>query len=157
MSENNGKEKRVKRYYLEEEWINYIEEYKDVRNIHYESNAVQIMLNEHKNWSNNIFDLRFIVDELKKELLLEISNAVAKNVAEELQRVRLGTNNTDRNTQILIELLQGLMFDQNIQVIATTDEFKPDFLSQAEQVVHERIINLKEKKHSKNTKSEKGE
>lgn len=139
----------IKRYRLEEEWINYIEEYKDINGSHNLSGALKSILIEHKELSNKLFDLRFITNQIKQELLQEIDNGIKKNVETEMKRIRLGTNNTDRNTQILIELLQGFMVASNKDTIATTDLYKPDFLVEAETVVHERIANLKQKKHSK--------
>jgi hypothetical protein len=62
----------------------------------------------------------------------------------------LGTNNADRNTQILIELLQGYIQMQNLEHIVTTDIYKPEFLTEIENLVHERITTMKQKRIIKN-------
>ncbi|WNS78824.1 hypothetical protein RRU94_02445 [Domibacillus sp. DTU_2020_1001157_1_SI_ALB_TIR_016] len=133
-----------KRYYLDPQWHEYIESHGNNSSI-----ALETILKQHKEYSNNMFDLRFITNQIKLELLQEIDNGIKKNVEVEMKRIRLGTNNTDRNTQVLIELLQGFMVASNKDTITTTDLYKPDFLVEAETVVHERIANLKQKKHSK--------
>ncbi|OLP64753.1 hypothetical protein BACPU_23430 [Bacillus pumilus] len=73
---------------------------------------------------------------------------VNETISNELNRVRLGTNNADRNTQILIELLQGFMQMQNIERIMTTDMHKPLFLTEAESLVQEKITMKKQRKDS---------
>ncbi|MCP3763741.1 hypothetical protein NLX67_15305 [Domibacillus sp. A3M-37] len=145
-----AEDKKVqKRYYLEPHWHEYIED-----KGHNGSSALETILIQHKEYSNNLFDLRFIINQIKQELLQEIDNGIKKNVEVEMKRIRLGTNNTDRNTQVLIELLQGFMVASNKDTITTTDLYKPDFLAEAETVVHERIANLKQKKHSKGDEKE---
>jgi hypothetical protein len=138
-----------KRYYLDDEWHDYIAQYKVEKGFGTVNNALTNILIEHKELSNKLFDLRFIVGELSNELLKGMKNSLHESVAEEMRRIRLGTNNTDRNTQILIELLQAYMFVNNVTEITTTDVFKPEFLNQAERIVHDRIIHQKQKKDSK--------
>lgn len=149
LSVNVDRDKKVKRHYLDQKWIDYIEEYKEEKGSSTISSALESILSEHKELSNKMFDLRFIVNQVKQELMQEIDNGIKKNVETEMKRIRLGTNNTDRNTQVLIELMQGFMVASNKDTITTTDIYKPDFLVEAETVVHERIANLKQKKHSK--------
>lgn len=147
-SDNLNETKQLKRFYLNENWIQYIEEVRVQEGFETSNNALTHILSEHKKLSNNLFNLQFIVSELKREFSSEIQNSIQNGVSEEMKRIRLGTNNTDRNTQILIELLQGFMFINNIKSITTTNDYKPDFLTQTEKVVHERITHLKQKKHS---------
>lgn len=78
-----------------------------------------------------------------------IQEEYKRNFETELKRIRLGTNSTDRNTQILIELLQGFMIMKNINRIPLTKDYKAQFLKDAEQLVKERITHLKQKKDSK--------
>ena len=149
MSVNIDRDKKVKRHYLDQKWIDFIGEYKEDKGSSTISSALESILSEHRELSNKMFDLRFIVNQVKQELMQEIDNGIKKNVETEMKRIRLGTNNTDRNTQVLIELIQGFMVASNKDTITTTDIYKPDFLVEAETVVHERIANLKQKKNSK--------
>ncbi|MEB2282409.1 hypothetical protein LAV73_20910 [Lysinibacillus xylanilyticus] len=55
-------------------------------------------------------------------------------------------NNIDRNTQILIEILQGFMQMQNVEQIETTNIYKPIFLTEAENLVQEKITSMKQRK-----------
>lgn len=117
--------------------------------------VIEYILNDYRELDLQRFDLRFVANELKKDLLKELTNAFKEVIAEELKRIRLGTNNTDRNTQILIELLQGWMILKDIPTITTTKDFKPQFLVEVEQVVQERIQSQMIKKRSKIEKGEK--
>lgn len=139
---------RQVRYYLNEDSIEYIEDHKFKKGFGTNNTALNDILIEHKELSIKLFDLQYIVEQLKKELLLEMKNGLHETVAEEMKRIRLGTNNTDRNSQILIELIQGLMVVNNVKAITTTSDYKPGFLEQAEKIVNEKIINQKQKKHS---------
>jgi hypothetical protein len=147
-------ESKQVRYLLDEDVLNYISDYKDKHNFKRDNVALQSIINEHKKLSNQLFDLEYIVTRLKQEVLFEINNSVQNAVSDELKRIRLGTNNADRNTQILIELLQGFIVADNKETLTTTDIFKPPFLSEAEEVVQERINNFMLKKRSQ---SEKGD
>lgn len=90
----------------------------------------------------------FTQDIFLKNMQQTIKDTLKNEVATELKRVRLGTNNTDRNTQILIELLQGYIASTNTP-ISTTEIYKPEFLIEIEQLIFKRITEMKEKKHSK--------
>lgn len=144
MSDNPKKQSR---FYLGNEWRNYIEEVAFKKNLKTSTAALIAILEEHKQFSSNHFDLNFIVNKVILELKSEISNVISDIVSEELKRVRMGTNNADRNTQVLIELVQGGMVATNNEVITTTDEYKPAFLNQAEKVVQKRISDLVQKKY----------
>ncbi|MEK3889645.1 hypothetical protein [Bacillus sp. FSL K6-3431] len=104
------------------------------------SETLDVILQEHKELKKNNWNLQYITHTVATQVNETISN--------ELNRVRLGTNNADRNTQILIELLQGFMQMQNIEHIMTTDLHKPVFLTDAESLVQEKITMMKQRKDS---------
>ena len=139
-----------------EDNLNFLKDFSDEKNLPKMSpgKALEYILNDYRELDLQRFDLRFIANQLKNELLKELRNAIKDEVAEEMKRIRLGTNNADRNTQILIELLQGFIVADNKETLTTTDIFKPPFLSEAEEVVQERINNFMLKKRSQ---SEKGD
>ncbi|WP_133538373.1 hypothetical protein [Kurthia zopfii] len=99
------------------------------------------ILEEHKELNKNHWNLQYIAQT--------VAHTVNERISTELNRVRLGTNNTDRNTQILIELLQGFMQLRNVEHIPTIDLYKPEFLIHAENTVKERIAHQKQRKHSR--------
>lgn len=119
----------------------YLEDYQitnDNRNI---GEALDAILEEHKELKKNNWNLQYI-----SHTVAEIVN---ERISNELNRVRLGTNSTDRKPQILIEFLQGYMELQNVQHIPTTDMYKPEFLTHTEEVVRSRITKVKQRKDSK--------
>lgn len=70
-------------------------------------------------------------------------------MAKELKKILLGTNNADRNTQILIELVQGYMQSENINYIITTEDNVPPFIKDVNDLITRRISKLKQIKDSK--------
>ena len=75
----------------------------------------------------------------------KILHDVLKN---ELTKIRLGANSADRNTQILIELMNGYFFanDLDLESIITTDKKKSDGVKMAKEVVEERISHARQKR-----------
>lgn len=150
------KEKEVySRFKITQENLDFLRDFAEQKNFSKNSphKALDYILNDYRQLDLQRFDLRFVANELKNDLLAEVRNAVKDEVATEMKRIRLGTNNTDRNTQILIELLQGFMVAMNQSTLTTTDLFKPKFLDEVEQVVQERINNLMLKKRSNSEQS----
>lgn len=118
----------------------YLEDYQITNDFSNISETLDVILQEHKELKKNNWNLQYITHTVATQVNETISN--------ELNRVRLGTNNADRNTQILIELLQGFMQMQNIEHIMTTDLHKPVFLTDAESLVQEKITMMKQRKDS---------
>ncbi|MFJ5624879.1 hypothetical protein ACIQD3_19655 [Peribacillus loiseleuriae] len=103
------------------------------------SETLDVILQEHKELKKYNWNLQYISPTVAPQVNETISN--------ELNRIRLETNNTDRNTQILIELLQGFLQMQNIEHIMTTDIHKPVFLTDAERLVQEKVTMMKQRKN----------
>lgn len=139
-------ELKKKRWTVTQDNEEYIQNFKILNDLNSESAALRFILKEHEDYKKKIFDLNYISESIKQELLKSVSDVISENILKELRRVRLGTNNTDRNTQILIELVQGWMVLSNVEAITATENFKPDFLSFVESVVQNRITNQKQKK-----------
>ncbi|MGE8081241.1 hypothetical protein [Peribacillus loiseleuriae] len=104
------------------------------------SETLDAISQEHKELKKYNRNLQYISHTVATQVIETISN--------ELNRIRLGTNNADRNTQILIELLQGFLQMQNIEHTMTTDIHKPVFLTDAESLVQEKITMMKQRKDS---------
>lgn len=143
------KEFKIKRFYLSDRNIEYLQDVKESKELSDDSVAIRTIINEHRELKAHLFDLNYIINNLKVELIKDVSKFISSHVLEEIRRVRMGTNNTDRNSQVLIELLTSYMEQSNIVAIASTDKHKPPFLSFAESVVHTRITHQKQKKDDK--------
>jgi len=123
--------------------VNYelLEDYMIINDYGNIGEALDAMIAEHKELSTKTWSLQYVTNT--------VASHVNHVIGEELKRILLGINNTDRNTQILIELLQGYMQAENIKGIFTTDMNTPYFFEQTQKVVHERITKQKQRKDSK--------
>ena len=118
----------------------YLEDYKIINDYRNFGEALDAILEEHKELDDKTWSLQYVSES--------VATQVNNTLTDELKRIRLGTNNADRNTQILLEILQGFMQMQNIEHIITTSEFKPAFLNEAENIVIDRITHMKQRKDS---------
>lgn len=148
---DNLTKKVQKRFNVKTETIEFLEDYAYRNNIPYASvgTAIDELVQEYQTQSNNGFQLNYVVDQVSNKVTQSVQIALKQSISEEIKRVRLGTNNTDRNTQILIELLQGYMQSENIKHIINTDDNMPPFLEETKELIHERITKQKQKKDSK--------
>lgn len=140
-----GSEKKQYRFRIDDETRQYIDDFAEDNNIPYVGHALERIISEHKKLSKQNWNLQYIsetVTENTRSVLIELQ----KGISNEINRVRLGTNNIDRNTQILIEILQGFMQMQNVEQIVTTNIYKPTFLTEAENLVQEKITSMKQRK-----------
>lgn len=139
---------------MSQETLNYIDDYVLENNIPRgeRSEGLERIIAEHEKLSKLNFQVDYLSEAVSKSVTESVQTALNKSISQEIKKVRLGTNNVDRNTQILIELLQGLLVFQNISSITTTNIYKPELLTVVENVVHERITNMKQKKDSKHNK-----
>ncbi|MGN7397990.1 hypothetical protein [Peribacillus frigoritolerans] len=123
---------------LEDKVMDVIDDIKEEQNLKYNGDAITFLVNEYKRLKNEQWSLNYVAEVVGKNL--------HETLKEELTRVRLGTNNTDRNTQILIELVNGMMIHDNVEDIMTTDQLESDGLVTAKNVVQERIENKRQKR-----------
>lgn len=139
---NADKEKEIYwRLKILEEDLEFLRDFAEQKNFAKCSphKALKYILDDYRQLRMQRFDLRFVANELKSDLLAELRNVIKKEVSSEIERIRLGTNNTDRNTQILIELLQGYIVSSNKKVLTTTEEYMPEFLVEMQELVQKRI------------------
>lgn len=148
--------KKQRRFTISEHTFDYLEDYAYKNNIPYASisTALENIVDEHKNQDENEFKLNHVIDKISDEVVKSVQIEFKKSISNEINKVRLGTNNVDRNTQILIELLQGYMQSRNVNHILSTDDNFPPFLEKTNQLIKERITVQKQKKDSKNRRKE---
>lgn len=102
--------KKQYRFRMDDETRQYIDDFAEDNNISYMSHALERIISD-------------TVTENTRSVLIELQQSISN----EINRVRLGTNNIDRNKQILIEILQGFMQMQNVEQIVITNIYNPDF------------------------------
>ncbi|WP_252314397.1 hypothetical protein [Sinobaca sp. H24] len=132
----------VKRLRISEESATYIDDYSKKNGIQptHMNRAINEIIKEHKEYREAASDK----DNLQEELINQVSESISSNVKKEMSRILLGVNNTDRNTQIVLQLMNGFMINQNFQSILTTDEHETSGLKTAKEKVAEDIQNQKQ-------------
>ncbi|MEM5663168.1 hypothetical protein AAHB94_01500 [Bacillus toyonensis] len=123
---------------LDEETDTYIKDYMEEHNIRYNGEAIVRICREHQASKNTEWSLNYISEIVSKNL-----HDVLKS---ELTKIRLGANSADRNTQILIELLNGYFFLEGVDSLITTDKQEMGSVKIAKEVVAERISHARQKR-----------
>ncbi|HDR4897635.1 TPA: hypothetical protein QCR41_005921 [Bacillus cereus] len=123
---------------LDEETDTYIKDYMEEHNIRYNGEAIVRICREHQASKTSEWSLNYISEIVSKNL-----HDVLKS---ELTKIRLGANSADRNTQILIELLNGYFFLEGVDSLITTDKQEMGSVKIAKEVVAERISHARQKR-----------
>lgn len=116
----------------------YINDYMEEHGIRYTGEAMGRICKEHEAAKNTEWSLNYVTEVVSKNL-----HDVLKS---ELTKIRLGANSADRNTQVLIELLNGYFFLESVDSIITTDKQEMGSVKIAKEVVAERISNARQKR-----------
>ncbi|MCU5108981.1 hypothetical protein OCA10_27015 [Bacillus cereus] len=116
----------------------YINDYMEEYGIRYTGEAMGRICKEHEVAKNTEWSLNYVTEVVSKNL-----HDVLKS---ELTKIRLGANSADKNTQILIELLNGYFFLEGVDSLITTDKQEMGSVKIAKEVVAERISNARQKR-----------
>ena len=84
-------------YTISDKAKDYIREFKITNNLPSQSQALEQILEEHK----------FLKRKSREEELEFLASSLCKKIMNEFKGTKLGINNIDRNTQIMIEMLNG--------------------------------------------------
>ncbi|MED1011328.1 hypothetical protein [Bacillus mycoides] len=133
-----GNEKVRMKLSLSENVHHYVQEYMEENNITHPGDAISKICMEHQASKNTEWSLNYISEVVSKNL-----HDILKN---ELTKIRLGANSADRNTQVLIELLNGYFFLEGVDSIITTDKQEMESVKMAKKTVEERISHLRQKR-----------
>lgn len=118
-----------KHYRLSEKNIEYIEEVKEKNHLKYNSEALELIIREHRNNSD-------ITTEVMINL---IGEKLSEKLKAELLGIKKASNESDKNTQIIIELLNGLFVKSGYKILATTGDIKCKAIDNATEFVEKRI------------------
>ena len=102
--------KKKSGYTISDKAKDYIREFKMTNNLPSQSQALEQILEEHK----------FLKRKSRDEELELLASSLCKKIMKEFKGTKLGINNIDRNTQIMIEMLNGYYLKQMVGKIATT-------------------------------------
>jgi len=120
--------------------IEYVEDLKEKRNLRSWSAALDIIISEHRN--NNGDQINAMADIIVKKIETKYSNLFT--------RLRLGTGTADKNSQIIIEILNSLVFNLEFTKAFTTDVVPTDIILESQDTVKKRIERYKQIKDNKN-------
>ncbi|AMN32212.1 hypothetical protein JFP55_04575 [Clostridium perfringens] len=118
-----------KDYMVSEKNLEHIEEIKEKNDFKYSSEALDLIIREHRE------NEKMSIKMLKEYLANEISEAL-KGEFKMLMKVN---KFTDKNIQVLIEMLNGMFIKEEYGKIITTNEEVCKALTIAENTVEERI------------------
>ncbi|PEP81722.1 hypothetical protein CN581_11095 [Bacillus toyonensis] len=123
---------------MDQETEDYIKDYMEEHGIRYTGEAMGRICKEHEAAKKTEWSLNYVTEVVSKNV-----HGVLKS---ELTKIRLGANSADRNTQILIELLNGYFFLEGVDSLITTDKQEMGSVKIAKEVVAERISHARQKR-----------
>lgn len=126
---------------LDKETDQYIQDYMAEHKLRFPGEAIMDICKKYREEKKKEWSLDYITETVSENL-----HGVLKS---ELKKIRLGTNSADKNTQILIEYMNGLFAHHNFQGLLTTKYKELDSTRIAREVVENRILNQRQKRLDK--------
>ena len=125
------KELKIKRNFsIEKNTFDYLNDIqRENSNINSMSSAIDFIAMEHKSKSDTTIE----------QMIKIIASEVAKALKSDLVKVIKGINSADRNTQIVMEMLNGLFIKNSVGEILVSSVVKSEGLEIAEEAVRKRI------------------
>ncbi|MDU2674208.1 MAG: hypothetical protein E7C50_00320 [Clostridium sp.] len=114
--------KKKSGYTISDNAKEYIKKYKELNKLSSQSSALERIIKEHKEFKQ----------ETRGKEIEELANKLSKKVVEELKGMKLGVDNADRNTQILIEMINGKYIKDRVGDIPTTTGISTKFARKSE-------------------------
>ena len=121
--------KNRKHFTISNEANEYIKQVRSERKIRSESEALEHIVKEHKEKS----------DTTTEQMIKIIASEVARELKCDLVKIIKGINSADRNTQIVMEMLNGLFIKNSVGEILVSSVVKSEGLEIAEEAVRKRI------------------
>lgn len=113
---------------LSEKNIEYIEEVKEKNNLKYNSEALDLIIREHRQNS----------DITTEAMIKLIAREVSEQIKLDFKGIKKASNDTDRNTQILLEMINGFFVISEYGRLATTEDVIAPALTRASELVDKR-------------------
>lgn len=118
--------KKRKEFLLTDDDYNYIEKVKEENNLKYPGEALSLIIREHNNTTN----------QTVADILIE---KISENLVDELKKLRASTNKNNRNSEIILEWLNGVSIKENYSPFYTREEKYHEGLKELEEIVDKRI------------------
>lgn len=126
---------------MKEDVDEYILEFMDENKIKSYRDAIGLICAEHEKLKGTEWSISYVTKEVIQALSVTLNS--------ELNKIKLGVNSADKNTQILLEIMNGIMYAQEIPDIITTDDIETDGFKTASQIVTKRITDMRQNKLNK--------
>lgn len=124
---------KQKAFRLSDTAINYLEEFGEKNNLN-QTESLERIIREHKSQSESEIDL--------------IANKVIEKFDDKYKnlftRLRLATNYTEKNAQVILEVLNSLIINMDYDDAYTSTLFKSKILEESEKEVKRRIAEYKQ-------------
>lgn len=120
--------RKEKHYWVTEKNIEYIEEVKEKNNLKYNSEALDLIIREHRQNS----------DITTEAMIKLIAKEVSEQIKLDFKGIKKASNDTDRNTQILLEMINGFFVISDYGRLATTEDIIAPALTRASELVDKR-------------------
>lgn len=121
--------RKEKHYMMSDGNISYIDEVKSNNNLKYASEALDLIIREHQKSS----------DMSTEAVIKIIGDRISENLKIELLGIRRSSNATDKNSQIILEMLNGFFIKSGFKMLATTEREKAIALDDATKLIEKRI------------------
>ena len=117
---------RIKKMFvISKKNLEYIEEVKEKNNLKYNSEALDLIIREHRQNS----------DITTEAMIKLIAKEVSEQIKLDFKGIKKASNDTDRNTQILLEMINGF---SEYGRLATTEDVIAPALTRASELVDKR-------------------
>ena len=120
---------RIKKMFvISKKNLEYIEEVKEKNNLKYNSEALDLIIREHRQNS----------DITTEAMIKLIAKEVSEQIKLDFKGIKKASNDTDRNTQILLEMINGFFVISEYGRLATTEDIIAPALTRASELVDKR-------------------
>ena len=126
----------------------FLEEYRERERLSGIGPAIDHIIRDYQEMIKKQWDLNYVSRSVSKQIEQELTTFWEEQISKSLSPLRKSVQQTDLQTQVLIELVQALMQTESIEDIIPTTEYRPSFLETAETAVRKRIDQRKQYKHS---------
>lgn len=122
---------------LNDETDSYLIEYMDEHSIRYPGEAIARICKEYRVQKENEWSIEYISEVVTK--------SIEETFSKDISKIRLAANSTDKNTQIIIELLNGIYFNESYENLIPTSNQEVEGVKTARELVENRITYKRQK------------
>ena len=131
--------KKKKHFYVDERHIDYIKEVKEEKFLKYDSEALDLIIREHKE-NEGMRKIQLV------ELIGEEFSAKLEPILKILKHIG---NENNENLLVIMELFNNLCFRNDYKKLVSTEIEKHECLIEAENLVNKRIANKRNRRLEK--------